>query len=146
MQDVTTYVAHLDTISRVLSEWHERGTRLAAEARQVAATDRSSLGMIAADRLLHRIDAAIWCDGKPYFVRFEDQRPQVIESVELVVECHHWHENCRECWLDEVTGQRLRMWVPDPDELEEFAWEAQQIAEAEAYRRNVLHQTTGAAA
>lgn len=145
MNDIPRYLAKLELEHEVLSIWHERGTRLAAEARRAAA-DRSSTGMILADSYLRRMDDPVEIGDRVFWVRFKDSRPQVTESCEIKVKCYdnHDHDGSGKCFYDDDAEMWCRYRIPDPDDLDELVWEAEDIARAEAYRASFIHK--GAAA
>lgn len=146
--EMQRYIDNLATQAEILSLWHDRQQQLASEARMIAASDRSSLGMMRADAKLRDMDRFIEYGGRIYFVRISQatRRPEIIESCEIKVRCHHDLCSGETCWYDADAEMNLRWWIPDPDDLDEMVWEAEQLAAAEQYRRNVLHQTTTGAA
>jgi len=135
MNNLTTYLAELELQHQVLSAWQSRGERLASEAR-MAAADRSSAGMLRADNLLHAMDKPIEIGSRIFFVRFKHPRPEVVESCEIKVKCYdnHDHFGSGRCFYDADSETWMRYWIPDPNDLDEMIWEAEDIARAEAYR------------
>lgn len=135
MNDIPRYLAELQLQHEVLSAWQSRGLRLAAEAR-MAAADRSSVGMVRADNLLNAMDKPIEIGSRIFFVRFKHPRPEVIESCEIKVKCYdnHEHDGSDRCFWDDDAEMWCRYWIPDPNDLDEMIWEAEDIARAEAYR------------